>query len=453
MSRQRLQELVHETRVLRRAYVRRALRKAEAARGDLLAEATWLLAAWKHGWPDPAPARLASAWERVVREGAGGPGGWRPVAENEFARIVNTLPEAKSLRRQFAAYPDDDRLRLRTPRPDAPASRQGDLLVLKRHDPATGEPGVLYVTYNHGIEWLPRLYDLAKLAGKYVIVLEPSTWGYMDPAFLPYLGSDLDVIVQAQNEHDFAFIEGLRSNLHPVRLGAGDWVNPALFQPTPRADRAYDVVAVGAWDRLKRHDVIFRAVARLRREGRRVRLLLVGYDMGWTKAHVEKLARRHGLVEDVDWLDRVPYGEVARAVADSRVGVLMSRREGANRGIYECWMADTPTVVYRHHRGVNLEQITPQNGLLAEDDALAPALARVLDHPEGFPARAWAEAHTGCHVATKKLEGAIADLVRQRGQPWTRGLVTHAYAGYLSDGDREAMGEEYTALAAAFRPV
>jgi len=453
VSRQRLQELVHETRVLRRGYVRRALRKAKAARGDLLAEATWLLAAWKHGWPDPPPARLLEAFERVVAEGAGGPGAWRPVADNELARIVNTLPDAKSLRRQFAAYPDADRLRLRTPRPDAPASRQGDLVVLKRYDPATGEPGVLYVTYNHGIEWLPRLYDLGRLAGKYVIVLEPSTWGYMDPAFLPYLGSDLDVVVQAQNEHDFAFIEGLGSKLHPVRLGAGDWVAPALFQPKPHAERTYDVIAVGAWDRLKRHDVIFRAVARLRREGRRARLLLVGYDMGWTRAHVERLARRHGLVEDVDWLHRVPYGEVAKAVADSRVGVLMSRREGANRGIYECWMADTPTVVYRHHRGVNLDQITPENGLLADDDELAEAVAQVLDHPETFQPRAWAEAHTGCHVATRRLEGAIADLVRKRGQIWTRGIVTHAYAGYMTDGDREAMGEEYVALAGALRPA
>ena len=128
----------------------------------------------------------------------------------------------------------------------------------------------------------------------------------------------------------------------------------------------------------------------------------------------------------------------------------MSRREGANRGIYECWMADTPTVVYRHHRGVNLEQVKPANGLLADDHELAGALAQVLDHPETFQPRTWAEAHTGCHVATQRLEGAIADLVRKRGQPWTRGIVTHAYAGYMNDGDREAMGEEYTSLEAAW---
>ena len=101
-------------------------------------------------------------------------------------------------------------------------------------------------------------------------------------------------------------VEGLRSNLVPLRLGAGDWVDPALFTPRPVAERAHDIVAIGAWDALKRHDVIFRAVARLRADGRRASLVLAGYDMGWTRTDVERLARRHGLVRDVTWLDRVP---------------------------------------------------------------------------------------------------------------------------------------------------
>ncbi len=453
VSHQRLQELVHEVRPVRRAWVARTLRKARRARNDPSAQATALLAAWKHGWPDPPSKALLAAWEALLRDEVGGPGAWRSASENGFARRDAQSPAALELRAQFAAYPEADRVRVRTPRPDAPPSRQGDLLVLKRHDPATNEPGVLYVTYNHGIEWFARLYDLAALAGRYVIVLEPSTWGYMDPVFLPYLGHDLDVIVQAQNQTDFGFIEGLRSNLVPVRLGAGDWVDPGLFQPHPREEREYEVVAIGAWDRLKRHDVIFRAVASLRSQGRRVRLLLIGYDMGWTRHRVERLARRFGLVEDVAWFDRVPYRTVADAVARSRVGVLASRREGANRGIYECWMADTPTVVYRHHRGVNLDQIVPENGLLADDRELAGAIGFVLDHPERFQPRVWAEAHTGCHVATQRLNAAIAEVVRRRGLPYTRGIVTHAYAGYLRDEDRVAMGEEYGALMGAMRPA
>lgn len=375
------------------------------------------------------------------------------MGANAFARAAAEEEDAAALRRRFAGYPPADRVRLRTPRPDAPARRQGDLVVLKRHDPASGEPGVLYVTYNHGIEWLPRLYDLAQLAGRYILVLEPSTWGYMDPGFLPYLGHDLDVIVQAQNPHDHEFIASLGSNLVPVRLGAGDWVDPALFTPRPRDEREHDIVAIGAWDALKRHDVIFRAVARLRAQGRGVTLLLIGYDMGWSRESVERLARRHGLREGVTWLDRVPYADVARAVAGSRVGVLMSRREGANRGIYECWMADTPTVVYRHHRGVNLEQITPANGLLADDDELAGALASVLDHPARFEPRAWALEHTGCHVATRILNGVAAGLARKRGQPWTRDALVHAYAGYMSAAEREAMAPEYERLAAWMRPA
>ena len=107
-------------------------------------------------------------------------------------------------------YPLEDRARLRTPKPDAPAWRVGDLVVLKRHVPETGELGVLLITYNHGIEWLSALYDLSKLAGKYVVVLEPSTWGYQDVCFMSYLGADLDVLVHAQSEPDHTFISSLR---------------------------------------------------------------------------------------------------------------------------------------------------------------------------------------------------------------------------------------------------
>lgn len=424
------------------------------ARGDLLEAATHLLHGWKHGWPDAPPPDLVDLFDHVLARACKRPdGSWKPVADNDLGLAAAATTQARALRSRFAAYPLEDRVRLRTPKPGAPPARQGDLLVLKPHDPATGEPGLLYVTYNHGIGWLSSLFELSGLAGRYVIALEPSTWGYMDPVLLPFLGCDLDVLVQAQNATDFGFVEGLGSNLVPLRLGAGDWVDPSLFHPRPVAERRHDIVAIGAWDHLKRHDVIFRAVARLRSQGRRASLALVGYDMGWTRAHVERQARRHGLVQDVTWLDRVPYADVARIVADSRVGVLMSRREGANRGIYECWMADTPTVVYRHHRGVNLDQVTPANGLLADDDELAPALATVLDHPARFGARAWALAHTGCHVATRRLNEAAAERAARRGLPWTRDALVHAYAGYMSPAERESVVIEHERLAAWWRPA
>ncbi len=381
-------------------------------------------------------------------------GSLRPLCENPFLAAWARTPQARAERERLASFPLADRVRLRSPRPEAPASRQGDLLLLKAPDPATGEQGVLLVTYHHGIELLPRVFDLAGLAAEHVLVLEPSTWGLMDARFLPYLGSDLGVIVEAQSEPDHAWIGGLRSNLVPSRLGAGDWADPALFTPRPGTDRAYDVCMVAAWDPLKRHALLFDALARLRRRGRPLRTALVGYRMGWTRDPVERAARRRGVADLLTVYDRIPHAEVARVLADARVSVLLSRREGANRAIYESWFCDTPTVVYRHHRGVNLEHAGhPRLGLLADEAELAGALEAVLDGRERFAPRATALTLTGCHVATRRLEQELAALAAARGRPFTRGLALRHASGYLHEEDRLRLDAPTRALERHLLPV
>ena len=427
------------------------MRRARRAwrRGDRYGALEQALRAWKHsrGLRTGREARVRGWLAQSLRTEDGQ---LRAVAENPFWKVWRESEEARTTRRDFAGYPDEDRLRLRTPRPDAPPWRVGDLVVLKRHVPETGELGALLVTYNHGISWFSAMLDLAKLAGKYVVVLEPSTWGYQDVRFLPYIGSDLDVLVHAQSLIDYHFIASLDCNLVPSHLGAGDWVDPTRFHPKPHADRQYDAVMVGSWDPLKRHGVLFRALRTLRDEGRTLKVALVGYPLGWQQVDVERLAERIGVRDQLTLFDFIPYDDVGKIQADSRVSVLLSKREGANRAIYEAWMADTPTIVYRHHRGVNLSQITPANGVLADDDELVEALKQVLDAPGQFSPRAWAEANTGCFAATAQLNTELRAISEKRGRPWTTDCVVRAYAGYMSPDDQEAMGAEHEQLRECF---
>src|SRR5439155_4454117 len=115
----------------------------------------------------------------------------------------------------------DHRVRLRFPNDDDP-ERQGDLIILKSYDRRTGERGVLMIKYSETILAMAAMFDLGMLASQYMLVLEPSSWGYQDARFLLYLGSDLDVLVQSPREADFEFIENLDTNLVPVRVGAGE---------------------------------------------------------------------------------------------------------------------------------------------------------------------------------------------------------------------------------------
>jgi glycosyltransferase involved in cell wall biosynthesis len=451
-----LYERFYRSRVLRSVYM--ASSKGSASRGltigKPLAAARGLLMGWRHAGEDRLGAGGRDLWQRILAHAQTPDGAWRPVRENPFLAAWAALPEAAATRARFAAYPPEDRVRLRIPRAGSPAARPGDLVVLKEHDPATGEAGVLLVTYHDAIGYLPQVFDLAALAPRYQLVLEPSTWGYMDERFLPYLGADLDVVVESQSRPDFAFVEGLRSNLVPSRLGAGDWVDPALFAPKPGTARAYDVAMVAAWDPLKRHGLLLDVLARLKRRGRVLKAALIGYAWTWDRAKVERLVERRGLADQVTFFEKVPHAEVARVLSDSRVSVLLSRREGANRAIYESWFCDTPTIVYRRHRGVNLDHAgEPRAGLLAEDGELEQALLDVVDGKRSFAPRAWALEHTGCHVALARLEAELRALAERRGRPWTRGLAPRFAGGYLHEADRLRLAAEYDRLAAHLRPA
>src|SRR3712207_6922914 len=70
--------------------------------------------------------------------------------------------------------------------------------------------------------------------------------------------------------------------------------------------------------------IFFRAASKLKREpGRALKFALIGYPMGWGRGQVESLLRRYGLEGDCEVYERVPHGEVARVVADSKVSLLL----------------------------------------------------------------------------------------------------------------------------------
>jgi glycosyltransferase involved in cell wall biosynthesis len=274
------------------------------------------------------------------------------------------------------------------------------------------------------------------LASRYAFVLEPSSWGYEDPGFFMYAGADADVVVQAPWKRDFGFLEGLQSNITPVRFGAGDWVDPArFFSDKPATERRYDVAMVSAWSALKRHKDLFQVAARMKKEGRIIRMALVGYPHDWTCDTVRQLAREHGVEDQCTILDSVPQSVVAELVGESRSYVLLSRREGANRALYEALFCDTPVVVYAGHRGVDTDIIGDGVGVLFEPDTLQAAIEQILDHPEQFHAREWAQANSGFRNATASLNRVLRELSEKRGLPWTTDIAAKRNAPEIRYGD------------------
>lgn len=401
-----------------------------------------------------SPQALTMARQWLDRGARGRDGALVRVGENEWMRHFLATEEAAGLRAHFARTAMHHRVRLREPNDEDP-QRQGNLIVLKRFDPATGEKGVILLTYSEPLRRLPAMYDVPALAQRYAFVLEPSSWGYEDPTYFLYTGADVDVIVQAPWYRDYQFLHELRCNIHPVRIGAGDWVDPAVFASTvPRGSRRFDVVVVSSWSPWKRHRDLFEAAAKLRRQGTTLRIALVGYPLVWDQARIRRLIDRFALREQCTLFDSIPQSEVAQVVGDSEAYVLLSRREGANRALYEALFCDTPVVVFSGHRGVDTDMVRSGVGTVFDADDLGDAILAVLRNRDAFRPLEWARANSGYANSTRAMNALLRQMAERRGLPWTRDIVAKKNAPevrYAHESDRLQMEPEYPLLAPFLR--
>jgi glycosyltransferase involved in cell wall biosynthesis len=310
---------------------------------------------------------------------------------------------------------------------------------------------VLLLSYNIAVAQMAAVLDLAQVAKHYWIVFEPSTSHFIEPEFFLYLGCDAEVVVQCNIPADFNFFERLDLNLRPIALGAGDWVDFDMFQPAMASEKEFDIAMVASWARLKRHNVLFRALANLK--PRRPRVALVGYPLFRTSGAIRREMRAFGVADQCTLFESVSATEVAKILATSKVALHLSRFEGANRSIYEAFFCNTPAIVYKNNVGFNMSHITPLTGLLADDSELGDAINWVLDHPDQFRPREWALSHTGYLQATGTLNSRLRELALARGEPWTRDIVpktNRPNARYKHDIDSTTLENGYQYLAGCF---
>jgi hypothetical protein len=363
------------------------------------------------------------------------------------------LKSAISYRQLYSRHGKEFAAAMKFPRAQDHPGRQGNLVALKPFDASTGEKGVLYLQYTESIPSFVALFDLEALAKNYRMVLEPSTWGYQDAVFLLLIRRGFDVVVQAQDAIDYEYIRGLHSNLLPVRLGAGDWIDPENFS-AGSAEKTFDFVMVASWSPVKRHTLFFASLAAAGLHNATV--ALIGYPWeGRTRADIERAAARFG-IRNVRIFERIPRDQVAQIIRSSRVGVMLSRREGANRGVYECLFCDVPVVISKSNRGFNKDHINGATGRLANDEELGGVLAAVLSERRQFSPRQWAEQNTGYRKASAALDNFLRELARERGEPYDRAIaITRSApaAVYADDADRLALLPERDRLVRLLRPA
>lgn len=273
---------------------------------------------------------------------------------------------------------------------------------------------------------------LGRAAGVPVVICHEHSWSYVGQPVRRVLDrhliarwSDVLIAVSREDQRRMVEVEGI-SLEDTVFIPNG----ASLSARSPGADvRAEldiprDALVVGSVGFLrvpKRHDLLLRAVSRLRRSRAELHVVIVGEGAG--RGELESLSSTLGLEARVHLLgQRLDVPDVLAALD---VAVLASDSEGAPLSILEYMEAGLPIVASRVGGIPGLIEDGVQGLLVPPGDelALAQALDRVLSAPQearrlGVAAQARWRAQFDLDAMVRRLEGLYEErLARRRATP------------------------------------
>jgi glycosyltransferase involved in cell wall biosynthesis len=331
------------------------------------------------------------------------------------------------------------------------------LLVVK--SPAENERGVIIIDYTYAFAIFAHSCDLPTLARKYYLVLEPSWVGYCTPEILVYSRLAQPVFVQTNEIPDIQALKGLSPNFVPVPIVSNWWIDHRLIRPVDVERKDFDISMVSSWMAFKRHARVFAALGKLRRRGRKLRALLVGYSWigGLTRDDIFRQAQYFGVSDQIEILEGIPWQQVAAELSRSKCHVVWSRREGSNKAIIEAMLADVPSILRAGFNfGQHYHYINPQTGCFADERSLPEQLLYMTEHYTEFSPRSWILRHMTPQVATDILNDTIKQVALAHGESWTTDLVVKTKqlkrASYWNPADELQFASDYAFVRSLCRP-
>jgi hypothetical protein len=337
---------------------------------------------------------------------------------NRFVSSYIQGPKAMSYQKEFMTYGIPYQLRLKYPRKNDNPRRQGDLLLLKQSK-SDNEKGLIFVKYNETVNKMVAVYDIARLADYYRFVIEPSTWGYQDPIFFFLMGLNTEVIIESQFAQDYNYIASIGRNLYPIHLGAGDWVDPEIFSINENMDKKYDFVMIASWLSIKRHSLFFKSISKISSEIKKV--AVVGYPISdRTLDDIISESKKYNVTHLVDFYEKLKPKDVAIILQQSKVSLMLTKREGANKALYESFFSNVPVILTNDNIGVNRNHINKYTGVCAHDKDLSQSMLFMLRNYKSFSPRPWALMNTGYINSNTTLNAFIKEIALSKGEKWTQ---------------------------------
>jgi glycosyltransferase involved in cell wall biosynthesis len=355
--------------------------------------------------------------------------------EGKPPTTLNTNPFVRAF--LLSADAEKDRTRLRSWTAEKRRTMANNVIVLKA--PQQDEKGVLLIKYTPYFLTFLVNYRIPEITDRYSLVLEPSWYLYPSPYWALFACTDDSVVLECFSDEIKDAIVATGIPLVPVPVGSQDWVDTDVFRPLAGTNKDFDVVMIASFQRLKRHDVLFRAMQKIR--PRRLKVALIGATWERDRREFEEEIRKYAVQDDCTIFQGLKPEQVNEVLNRSKVKVLLSKIEGGNKSVMEALAAGTPCVVYKHLIG--RRDVHPETGLYVEDDELADALLYMSANYGKFSTREWLMRNSGIRNTTARLNAELQRKAAQTGNVWTADIVpkVNKYAGlrYHNDEDESRL--------------
>ena len=141
---------------------------------------------------------------------------------------------------------------------------------------------------------------------------------------------------------------------------------------------------------------------------------------------------------NISFFNGMAQSDLNELVNQSKVNVLLSLKEGANKGLSEGLFSGTPALLLSENVGVNRASINEYTGKIVADANLEDALLWFSEHYAEYQPEIWANEHISPVASTAILADKLEQLEDAEGRGWSVGLfpkVNEPELAYLHDSD------------------
>jgi len=190
---------------------------------------------------------------------------------------------------------------------------------------------------------------------------------------------------------------------------------------------------------LKRVDRYIQAIVKVSKVHPEYKAALVLASHGEAKKEVLATINRALKSINLTVFSNINQSEINNLFNQSKVNVLVSLREGSNKGLAEGLFSGVPALLIKESAGGNYLHINEQTGRIVPDSKLEDALIWFSEHYVDFNSRDWAMSHIAPTVSAHTLSTALKKVECSAGRQWTTELkpkVNRPELDYLNEEDR-----------------